>query len=176
MQLIDIFAQALGIVGFLLQAFAFQAKNNKVLFLMQGASGFMYFVSFLLLGVYSAAFVNLVVLLRGVLYANPEKKVWKLITVLILVSVSYVISLMLIIGDPLQIILSTATIIAVFAISVVQWQRDGVRIRYIQLYFSSPVWIVHNIINFTVGGILCEVFTMVSILISFKRHGKEFVG
>lgn len=51
--------------------------------------------------------------------------------------------------------------------------RSGTFIRNMRLFFVSPVWLINNtVMCFTVGGIICEIITMVSIVISFIRYRK----
>lgn len=57
--------------------------------------------------------------------------------------------------------------------SVFMWLANGKRIRYFQITLMSPAWVVHNIFNFSLGGILCEAFNMISTIISFVRYRKD---
>ena len=56
--------------------------------------------------------------------------------------------------------------------TVAMWTHNGKTMRIAQLCLVSPMWIVNNIYYFSIGGILCEVFNMVSVIISFVRFGK----
>ena len=44
-------------------------------------------------------------------------------------------------------------------------------IRLSQLVVASPLQLAHNIIVFSLGGILCESFNIVSIIVSLFRFG-----
>ena len=57
--------------------------------------------------------------------------------------------------------------------TLLMWGGNGKYIRYGQLFASSPSWLVHNIINFSLGGIIGEIFTMCSVIVSFIRFGKD---
>ena len=169
----EIVAQAAGIVGFLLAAYSFQEKNNKRFFIEQGLSGLMFFLNFLLTGAVSAALFNLVNLVRGVLYAKNGKRVWKLVLLEALYTACFVYALVPIIHNGFEIFLSGITYVALVLMTVLMWRGNGKHIRYAQFAFVSPAWIVHNIFHFSLGGILCEVFNMVSVVISFIRYGKN---
>ena len=169
----EIVAQAFGIVGFLLAAYSFQEKNNKHFFVEQGISGFMFFLNFLLTNAVSAALFNLVNLVRGVLYAKNGKRIWKLVLLEALYTACFVYSILPLIGDGFEILLSGLTYVALVFMTVLMYRGNGKHIRYAQFALSSPAWIVHNIFHFSLGGILCEVFNMLSIVISFIRYGRN---
>jgi len=85
----------------------------------------------------------------------------------------FVFSLTMIADLPFQIFLSALTYFSLVFMSVFMWLGNGTHIRYVQLSVSSPAWIVHNIFNFSLGGLLCEIFAMTSVIVSFIRFGKN---
>ena len=90
-----------------------------------------------------------------------------------LFTVAYVYSLTLIKGDVLQIVLTTLPYVSLLVMSVLMWKEDGKKIRYFQVSALSPAWLIHNIFNFTLGGILAEIFNMISAVVSIVRFGKK---
>lgn len=173
MDYIEIIAQCFGILGLMLAALSYQEKNNKRYFIEQGLTGLMFFVNFVLIGAVSAALFNITNLLRGVILVKKKRKLCELIFLEILYTACFVFSVCLIINKPFQIFLSALTYLSIVVMSVVMWKGDGKNIRYCQLFISSPAWIIHNIFNFSLGGILCEVFMMTSVVVSFIRFGKN---
>lgn len=169
----EFIAQFLGILGMVLAVYSFQEKNNKRFFVLQGLSGFMFFLNFILISAYSAAFFNLANLVRGTLYLKNDRKPIKLVTVLSLYTACFVFAVILMINSPMQIFLSALTYASLQLMSVLMWRGNGKQIRYGQLFVSSPSWLIHNVFNFSLGGILCEVFAMASVVISFIRYGKD---
>ncbi|MBR2021745.1 MAG: YgjV family protein, partial [Clostridia bacterium] len=104
----EIIGQIFGIFGLLLFVLSFQCKNSKKLVFVQGIGGMMFFINFLLIGAYGGALFNLTILIRGLLYAKKDNKIWKPLAVEVLFTVAYVYSLTLIKGDVLQIKLGIA--------------------------------------------------------------------
>ena len=171
----DIIAQAFGIVGLIIIVLSFQCKQNSRFFLMQGLGSLMFSVNFLLIGAWGGAFFNLCNLLRGTLFLKNAKKLWKLIVIEIAYALCFVFSVC-INSDPVQIILAAIPCAALIANSVFMWLGNPKHIRYCQISFMSPAWIIHNIFNLSVGGLLCECFNMVSsaiYLIRIKREQKQ---
>lgn len=173
METIEIIAQIFGIFGLILSALSYQEKNNKKFFIEQGLAGLMFFINFLLVGAISAALFNITNLVRGALFSRKEKKKWQLSMIIAIYTACFIFSLSLIIGNPFQIFLSSLTYITLQMMTVLMWLGNGKHIRVGQFFASSPSWIIHNIFNFSLGGILCEVFTMSSVVISFIRFGKD---
>ena len=168
----EIIAQGFGIVGLLLFVLSFQCKSSQKLVFVQGLGGMMFFINFLLIGAYGGALFNLTILVRGLLYKNKNGNLWKPIFVNLLFTAAYIYSLTLIWGDALQILLTTLPYISLLIMSVLMWKDLDKPIRYFQVFALSPAWLVHNLFNFTLGGILAEVFNIVSAVISLIRFKK----
>lgn len=166
----NLIAQLFGIAGFLFTVVSFQERNNKNFFIKQAVAGFMFFMNFAIIGALSAALFNLVNLVRGALLSKKEHKLWHLSTIEVLYTVCFVISLIVINGDLFQIFLSSLTYFALVLMTVFMWKGNGKHIRYVQLCVVSPAWIIHNIFNFSLGGLLCEMFSMLSVIVSFIRY------
>ncbi len=173
MDIKDIIAQIFGIVGLIIIVYSFQCRKNKNFFLLQGIGSLMFFVNFILIHAYAGALFNLTNLIRGVLFSKEDKKLWKLISVVICYTVCFVFSLIFIWGDWFMIFISALPYVTLVVMSVFMWNCNGKYIRYFQVTFMSPAWIVHNIFNFSLGGILCESFNMISTVVSLVRYGKD---
>ncbi len=170
--IVPIIAQILGIFGMLIIIPSFQCKKNSTFFIMQGTGGFMFFLNFMLIGAYGGAFFNLCNLIKGLLFAKDTKRLWKLIVVEACYVSCFVFSIFLD-PTPTQIILVAIPCAALLANSVFMWLGNSKHIRYSQITFLSPAWIIHNIFNFSLGGLICETFNMISSLIYLIRMKKE---
>lgn len=170
----DIVAQGFGIVGLVIIVLSFQCKKNSRFFLMQGIGSLMFTINFLLIlpTAWGGAFFNLCNLLRGMLFLKNAKKVWKLVTVEVAYSACFVFSVWLN-PAPLQIALVATVCIALLTHSVFMWLGNPKHIRYCQIGFASPSWIIHNIFNFSLGGLLCECFNIISSVIYLIRIKRE---
>lgn len=169
----EIIGQIFGLFGLALFVGSFQCKNSKKLVFVQGLGGMMFFINFLLIGAYGGALFNLTILIRGLLYGKKGGKIWKLFLVEALFTVSYVYSLTLLGGNVLQIVLTTMPYLSLLIMSVLMWQENGKWIRHFQVGILSPSWLIHNIFNFTLGGILAEVFNILSAIVSLVRFKKQ---
>ncbi len=164
----DIIAQGFGIIGLVIIVLSFQCKRNSIFFLMQGLGSLMFVVNFGLIKAWGGALFNLCNLLRGSLFSVNSKKAWKLAVVEAAYAVSFAFSVYLD-HSVRQVILVALPCIALLANSVFMWIGNPKHIRYCQIAFASPAWIIHNIFNLSIGGLLCESFNMVSSAIYLIR-------
>lgn len=169
----DIIAQVFGLIGLIIIVSSFQCKSNKNFFIMQGTGSFMFFLNFILIGAYAGALFNLTNLVRGLLFSQEDGKRWKLVATVLLYTACFLFSVCLTWGNWFMIFISALPYVTLVIMSVLMWKGNGRHIRIFQLWLMSPSWIVHNIFNFSLGGIICETFNMVSVIVSFIRYGKD---
>jgi len=163
--MIDIIAQVLGILGTIFAFVSFQLKENKKFFMLQALSGCMFALNFLLLGAYTGCLLNFINIFRGAVMAGGKKtsKPYLLIITLALYTIATVFTY--------TNIFSLIALIAQLVGTLAMWSRNGKTIRILQLFCVSPLWLVHNIFVFSIGGIICEVFNIGSIIVSLIRFG-----
>ena len=173
MNTIDIIAQVFGILGLIVIVSSFQFKDNKTFFMMQGTGSLFFFINFFMIGAYAGAFFNLVNLVRGLLFMKDREKRWKLILIELLYTGCFVFSIFLTKGDYFQIFLSALPYIALVFMTICMKNGNGKNIRISQITYMSPAWIVHNIFNFSLGGLICEIINMISSVIALARYKKS---
>ncbi len=165
----EIIAQTIGIIACTVAVLSFQCKKNKYLFLMQALSGLLFSMNYFLIGAIPGALFNLTSLVRGTLLSKNGKKLWKVFVINALFTLCFAYSVSLLAGDWLQIFLSSLTFLGLIFMTVFMYKGNAKHIRYFQVAFASPSWLIYNVVNFTLGGILCEVFNMASVGIYFLR-------
>ena len=169
---LEILAQGFGIVGLCIIVLSFQFKKNSSFFLLQGVGSLMFFLNFILIGAYGGALFNLCNLLRGLVFMKNAKKPWKLAVVELAYTLCFAFSVYLD-HSPKQIILVAIPFVALLIMSVFMWIGNSKHIRICQIACSSPGWIIHNIFNLSIGGLICECFNMISSFIYILRQRKS---
>lgn len=158
-QIVSLFAMAAIILSF-------QCKSSKKLAVVLGAGAVLFAVSYLLLGQYEAVAINIISAIASVmcLKENFKNKVsFGVIFILFVVSAIFTYS-----G-----IWSLILMLAQLSVSYSIMFKSGKFIRNLRFFFVSPVWIINNtLVCFTIGGLVCEIITMVSIIVSFIRYRK----
>lgn len=163
--MIEFIAQILGILGTIFAFVSFQLKENKKFFILQALSGCMFALNFLLLGAYTGCLLNFINIFRGAVMVGGKKmnKPYWLIITLALYTIATVFTY--------TNIFSLIALVAQLVGTLAMWSRNGKTIRVLQLFCVSPLWLVHNIFVFSIGGIICEVFNLGSIIVSLIRFG-----
>ncbi len=168
----QIIAQGFGIAASLLIIFSFQMKDNRRLFVCHGLGGLLFAVNFFMLGAYTGAILNILSFLRGtcLYFGGKWCKQWSCILFCVLfVTVGvFTCATSEHIYDS---ILSALIAVAMIAVTIAMWARNGKNIRLANFFVSSPTWLAYNIYHFSIGGIITEVFSIISVMISFIRFG-----
>ena len=173
MSTVDIIAQVFGILGLIVIVSSFQFKDNKTFFLMQGAGSLFFFINFFMIGAFGGAFFNLTNLIRGLLFMKDREKVWKTILIESLYTGCFLFSIFLTKGDLVQIILAAFPYVALLFMTVCMKKGNPTHIRVSQIAYMSPAWIIHNIFNFSLGGLMCEIINIISSAIALVRYKKS---
>lgn len=158
--------QIISIVAMCAIILSFQCKSNKKLVVVMGSGAFLFAISYLLLGQPSAAMFNIISVICSVACMKDSLKnkyVFGVIFILFLVATWFTRN------GWWSWLLMTAQVAGSYSIMF----RSGKFIRNMRFFFVSPVWLINNtVMCFTVGGIICEVITMVSVIVSFIRFKK----
>ena len=166
-EITGLLAQAVSVAATAVQIGSYQVKSNKGLFIAQGIAGFLFSVSFFLLGAYTAAIINLMNILRSVLMTYGERH--RRIIIPIAMCAVYTVAVAFTYESWFSLLLLAVQIGG----TVSMWTADGAIIRVYQLFVCSPVWLINNVIAFSIGGIITEVFSIVSVIVSIIRYGIE---
>lgn len=167
-----IIGQALGIIGMILAMISFQCKNIKVFCALQTFSGLSFTVHFFVLGNAVQGALNMFNILRGWAFGfAPES--WR--RPLVGIVMACYIGAAVVTYSPRDALWVTALIlIAQLANTVTMYIGNAKIIRLVQIGYISPAWMTSNIITFSIGGILCETFNIISSTVALIRFRKEW--
>ena len=162
----NMLAQGLGLFASVLVVLSFQSKSNRALLAWQIAASLCFALHYALLGeaAYTAAIMNMVSIARCVWFYVKRDKPH-------LVSLSVISLLYLVIfaftcaGLP-----SVIAIVAQLGSTYIFWKGDILLSKRAALYLISPLWVVHNILVFSIGGILCETTNILLLIAFFVRY------
>ena len=183
MEPIEIIAQIMGIFGMIFISSSYQMKSQRRLIIFQLFGAGFFFVNFLLLGIaagvlLTGAVMNLLGVARSFVFSNRKKfhaenPAWLIVFVSLYI-IAYILVFTVFGTKPtfknfavelLPVIGMTSTTFAFFS------KKSGVS-RKLGL-INSPAWLVYDIINFSIGGIITEVLSLTSIVIGMMRHDRK---
>lgn len=173
MTTVEIIGQGFGILGMLSYIFSIQAKRNSHYFVLQIFGGFFFALNFLLIGALPGFIMNTANVIRGFILIKGDRKIPKLVISEALCVASVLIALMIKPESGIFLAATLTTLAAQASGTFFMWNANGKYIRYNQFAFLSPAWFFYDVVNFSLGGIICECFNMISVIVSFIRYGKN---
>lgn len=158
-----IIAQGFGILGMIMGFTSFQCKKMRNYYIFYGLLSTFFTINFLMLGAYTACLSNFVAISRSIFLAKGgvfKKKVfmWGLIILGIVIG-----------AFTWDGIYTVMLVVAISATTFTQYTGKEDIIKPAQLFCISPLWLIHNIFKFSIGGIICEIFNMTSVIIYYAR-------
>ena len=70
-----------------------------------------------------------------------------------------------------NIFIEVLPIIAMIVMTLAFSKQNATELRHLAL-ISSPLWLIYNCFNLSIGGILCETFSIISVLSAIIRFKK----
>ena len=158
--------QAIGFLAAGLEIFSFQFKSSRRLIFVQLCGNLAFLIHMLMLGGYSGSISLLVSCIRNLIFSSSRPwaywKGWPWILVAANIA-----------GAVLtwENGFSLLPCIAVVAVTLSCWTRNGRKIRLTAACCSSPSWLIYDIYTGSFSGIVTEIFVLSSVLISVLRYG-----
>lgn len=158
--------QAIGFVGSILYFLSFQCKNNKNLFRVQFLSYLFYTIHLILLGAITGGVSYILNLVRSFCLGSKiefahSRKMCVIICVLQLVALAVTWSGWI----------SVLPVMANIAATVGGYTHNPRKVRIAGMFINSPLWIIYDILIGSWAGILDEVVSEASMIISIARYG-----
>ena len=178
MQPIEIVAQAVSILAMAFNILSYQCKTQKGIITLQFFGSGLFALSFFLLGSLMGMLMNLVNVIRAAIYREKERLhadhiLW-LIGFIALFLITYLLSFTVFGTEPsaTNLIVELLPVIGSTA-STISFRLKGARVVRLLGLISSPAWLIYNIVAFSVGAILCEAISLVSILVALFRFDRK---
>lgn len=164
-----IIAQILGFFGMGLGVASFQAKRRVSIILLQSAGSVLWSIHFALLGATTGLALNVVAILRGLLYACKDRFSFLRSPLVPILTSGAFIAVGTITAESLWGILP---IVAMCLASVALFVSNERVIRILSL-FSSPLWLIYDAVSLSLAGVLTETFNLCSIIIALFRFRQK---
>lgn len=161
-----IFIQGIGFLGTILFFLSYQFKSNKTLFRVQFASYLCYTVHLLMLGATTGGISYILNTLRSFCLGSKHaflKSKWMCWIICIL----QVMTLYLTWGGWASVLPVAANI----ASTIGGYTHNARKIRAAGMFINSPLWIIYDVIVGSWAGILDELVSEASMILSVYRYG-----
>jgi len=162
----ELLGQGIGIIAMVAIILSFQCKSTRSLVVVIGIGALLFVVSYFILGQPSAAIFNIISVVCSVACLKDSLKHKVIFGIIVAL---YLAATLATFTGWWSLLLMAAQLAGSYSIMF----RSGAFIRNMRFFFVSPVWLINNtVVCFTIGGIVCEVITMLSVVISFIRYRK----
>lgn len=172
--MIDVIAQAFGIIGMILNFVVFQQKTQKGVLVCQFFAAAAFAANYLMLGAFVGGILNLVGAARAAVFYFKDKThansvVW-LIIFIVAFAASYPLTFLVFGTKPTisNFIIEILPVIAMIIITVSLRLGSAKAVRFMGL-FSSPMWLTYNIFSGSIGAIASEILNLISMVVGIIR-------
>lgn len=163
-----IVGQALGVVAVLLFTISYQAQSAKRLLLIQTTATAIMSLHYLLIGATSGLFLNIIGILRNLVYYHKEKRIFSHKVI------PYILALIVaIIGAFSWQGYYSLFIIAGLAINTVCLSFPDVQKLRVSVLITCPLIFVYNVFVLSLGGMVNEAISFFSALVGIIRYCKR---
>lgn len=181
----DFWIQAIGIVAMAINIVSYQFKSKRNILLCMCAGSLLFSVNMLLLGAVTGGIMNLLGVARSLVYMKKDSLRIPIKAVNAAFISAYLLSYLLsfaVFGTEPSIQNILLELLPIIGMSAMTIAFSGNNARLIRLsgFINSPCWLIYNIFNNAIGGIICEVLGLVSIISSLirmdvlgKKNGEE---
>lgn len=160
--------QIVSIAGMGLTVLSFQLKTRKQILLFQSLGSSLWLLSYLLLGTWAGVYINAVFLVRNVIFYFRKDKKWaQSILWLPIMVVASIGAGALGYQTPWDLLPIVGAVVGTFSM----YMSNENMLRLLKLG-ESPCWLVYNCSIPLIGGIVCELCSLTSIVVGLIRYRK----
>ena len=168
-QTIYIIAQVISILGMAANCFSFQQKRKPVLILLQTSGSMLSAVHYFLMGAPLGFFMNIAGTVRGLVFAltNPGKRgnFLRIGGFLVLSLSVYPMAFTWFGIEPTtrNLIVEALPVLAMCFVTVSFGFSSAKGVRRVMM-FVPPIWLIYDVLNHSVGGVISEIISFLSIV------------
>ncbi len=164
MSIYDFLIQLIGYIGLLCAVIAFQCKKHKNVMIFRTLNEMLFAVQYVFLGSYTGCVMNIIGSVRNMTFAKQVEKGKSTRKFQIIFSFLFFALGMCTYNGFVSILVIIAKVVTTFAYSLKNT-------RYIRLLTipTSTCWLIYNFYTNSTAGILCEAFTLISIISAIIR-------
>ena len=174
----EMIAQGFGIVAMAMNCLSYQHKNRRTVLLFQLIGSVLFAVNFFMLGAFAGALLNAVGITRALVFINKERLNARHPAWLIAYSCLYILSYVLVFTvfgkEPTvgNLIVELLPVVGMVLTTISFRYDDACAIRRFGL-FNSPLWLAYNLFCFSIGAIICESISIISIVVGILRFDRQ---
>ena len=178
MKPIEIVAQVIGIVAMAFNILSYQGKKQSTVIILQLIGATLFAVNFLMLGATVGGILNAIGVVRAIVFLYKEKlkadrMPWFVAFIASYITV-YILNFTAFGKEPtaFNLAIEILPVVGMVALNIGYRLKDASGVRKCGLV-SSPSWLIYNFVSGSWGAIICEILTLISIIVGMFRHDKS---
>ena len=160
----EIFIQLIVGIGILASIISFQCKKHNKILLFRTLNESFFALQYFLLGAYTGMTMNLIGCVRNIIFSKQVEKGKKTVASSIVFCILFFVLGLFTWQGPKSILIIIAKILSTIAYG----NKNTTVVRAI-IFVTSTSWLVYNYSVFSIAGVICEAFTLVSLIIGVIR-------
>lgn len=164
----EIAGQIVSMIGMCLTVLSFQLKTRKQILIFQTLGSSLWLISYLCINQWTGVFINVFFLIRNIIFYFRKDKKWAQSIVWLPIMVVAAIAVGALgyrtLWDLLPIV---GAVIGTFSM----YMSNENMLRLLKLG-ESPCWLIYNSSIPLIGGIICEVCSLTSLIVGLIRYRK----
>lgn len=156
--------QTIGFIGMFLSVISFQSKSYQKIIWIRVASEFVFAIQYFLLGAYTGMATNLTSCVTNSIYRERVKHNKSTFGFQIGFALLFAIIGILSWHGPISLLVIAAKILS----TVANGNSNPKTIRILNLIIN-PLWLIYDVVVFSLAGILSDAFTIISLVVAMTR-------
>ena len=156
--------QLIGGLGIIASIISFQCKKHSSILFFRTLNEFIFAVQYYLLGAYTGMTMNLVGCVRNIVFTKQVEKSKTTTVASIIFSALFFAFGLLFWQGPKSILIIIAKIL-----STIAYGNKNTNVVRGMMFVTCVSWLIYNYCVFSIAGILCESFTLLSLLVGMIR-------
>ena len=160
----DVIIQLIGGLGIIASIISFQCKKHNSILIFRTLNEGIFALQYFLLGAYTGMAMNLVGCIRNIIFTKQIMQNKKTTTTTIVFGI-----LFLLFGIFTWQGIKSIIIIMAKMLSTIAYSNKNTTIVRAILFITCSSWLIYNYYVFSIAGMLCESFTLISLIIGVIR-------
>ena len=160
----EIFIQLIGGIGVLASVISFQRKKHNSILLFRTLNEAFFALQYFLLGAYTGMTMNLIGCVRNIIFSKQVEKDKKTTVTAVIFCVLFLVLGVLAWQGPKSILIIVAKIL-----STIAYGNKNTTVVRCLIFVTSTSWLIYNYCVFSIAGVICEAFTLVSLIVGVIR-------
>ena len=160
----NIIIQLIGGLGILSSIISFQCKKHNFVLVFRTLNEFLFAIQYFLLGAYTGMAMNLVGCVRNIIFTKQVSEHKNTTGGIILFSILFTIFGIVTWQGPKSVLIIVAKVLSTLA-----YGNENTSFVRKTILITSTSWLIYNSLVFSIAGVLCEVFTLASIIVGIIR-------